>query len=268
MNPIKAVCQHRNPASRPVVCPVFYRVLLCSLLLWNAAGRASPPPGGVGPILAPTGGFAIDGNVFANTPDAAIGDWVFSTNYPGAGTGVLGNSGIPLNPATTFHIIDAFNSSSSDLIFVGGMKWTDNPNGWSWTSGKPSSKTDLNNALLHIGSDVDGHVWVAVSADRYSTSGDSYIDFEFLQNTLTRSNNGTFSSAGPNGGRTTNDILLSLAFTGGGKVADFFAWRWLPNGSGGFAYTDVTASLPSGRVFACLNSNTVALPYSAFGQMT
>src|SRR5207247_7505843 len=98
-----------------------------------------------------------------------------------------------------------------------------------------------------------------------STSGHSYIDFEFLQNTLVRTNNGVFLSAGPHGGRTTNDLLLSLAFTSGGSVADFFVWQWQPNGSGGFAYVDVTASLPAGRVFVALNTNNILVPYRAFG---
>src|SRR5262249_37830606 len=104
--------------------------------------------------------------------------------------------------------------------------------------------------------------------DRASTSGDSYIDFEFLQNLLVRTNSGAFVSYGPNGGRTTNDLLLSLAFTGGGSVADFFAYRWLSTGSNTFAYQDVTTSLPVGGVFVALNSNTIAVPYGAFGNTT
>ena len=63
-----------------------------------------------------------------------------------------------------------------------------------------------------------------------------------------------------------NDLLLSLAFTSGGSVADFFVWRWVANPAGGFAYTDCTASLPQGRVFAALNTTTVPVPYRAFGQ--
>src|SRR5439155_19580625 len=99
---------------------------------------------------------------------------------------------------------------------------------------------DINNALLHVAVDTNGHSWVIVAADRLSTSGDSYIDFEFLQNSLVRTNNGKFVSAGPNGGRTTNDLVLSLAFVSGGSVADFFAFRWLPNGSNGFAKKSAT----------------------------
>ena len=55
---------------------------------------------------------------------------------------------------------------------------------------------------LFNGFDLGTHTWVVIAADRFSTSGDSYIDFEFLQNTLTRTNNGLFVSTGPDGGRT------------------------------------------------------------------
>lgn len=243
-------------------------LLLVFLALCSLSADASPPPSGVAPVNLPAGGFGIDGNLIPNTPAADVGDWLLcpEAGLPGTGGAVLDKAGLLLNATTTFHFIDGYGNVGTDLIFSGGLKWTDNPNTWRWTTGKPSSKTEINNALMHIATDAEGHIWVTISADRLSTSGDSYIDFEFLQNTLTRNSNGTFTSTGPNGGRTTNDVLLSLAFTGGGKVADFFAWMWRPNGSGGFAYADVTASMPAGRVFAALNSNTVAVPYGAFGK--
>src|SRR6185369_8187260 len=109
------------------------------------------------------------------------------------------------------------------------------------------------------------HSWLIIAADRASTSGDSYIDFEFLQSKLTANANGTFSSAGSNGGRTLNDLLLSLAFTSGGSVADFFAWRWQSNGTGGYGYNDATPSLPSGQVFVAASAANTAVPFGAFG---
>ena len=242
------------------VWPLF--VALCGLAA--SVVNAAPPPAGVAPVVQPSGGFGIDGDLFANAPTAGVGDWLASTNSPGTGGAVLSQAGVPLNPLTTFHFVDPY--GGNDLTFAGGQKWFDNPNTWQWTGGKASSKTDINNVLLHITTDTNGHVWAVIAADRLSTSGDSYIDFEFLQNTLTRNTNGYFVSAGPNGGRTTNDLLLSLAFTGGGSGADFFVWRWQANGSGGFTYVDATASLPAGRVFAALNGNTIAVPYGAFGQ--
>src|SRR6266478_7579457 len=249
--------------SRSGLARVLLRVLL---LLWSIAAHGTPPPPGVAPITVPAGGFAIDGDLLANTPGANVGDWIVSTNL-GTGGGVLNQAGVPLNPATTFHFIDPYNSSS-DLTFSGGLKWTDDPNTWTWTTGKPLGKTDINNVLLHIASDTNSHIWVVIAADRLSTSGDSYIDFEFLQNVLTANSNGTFSSAGPHGGRTLGDLLLSLAFTSGGTLPDFFALRWQTNGTGGYAYVDTTASLPTGRAFAALNTNTIAVPWGAFGQTT
>ena len=231
-------------------------------LLFSNIGYATPPPAGVAPVTVPAGGFAIDGDLMGNGTGG--GDWVAGTN---AGSGVLSAAGVPSNPASTFHYADPFNTTA-DSTFAGGLKWTDDPNTWQWTTSKPSSKTDINNVLFHTADDASGHTWTMVAADRASTSGDSYIDFEFLQNTLIKTNSGKFVSSGPNGGRTVNDLLLSLAFTSGGSVADFLAYRWLPNGSGGYAYQDVTAALPVGRVFVALNTSAVAVPYGAFGATT
>ena len=50
------------------------RVLLrASLLLWSLCALAVPPPRGVAPLIVPAGGFAIDGDVLANTPGANTG---------------------------------------------------------------------------------------------------------------------------------------------------------------------------------------------------
>src|SRR5947199_596546 len=236
-------------------------VLLLSFLVFGSQpGRASPPPAGVAPVVTPTGGLGIEGDLFANMPAANVGDWITNSM---TGGGVLTQSGVPLNALTTFHFIDQYNTN--DVVFGGGLKWTDNPTNWSWTIGSANGKTDISNVLLHTATDTNGHSWIMIAADRLSTSGDSYIDFEFLQNTLARTSAGGFSSAGPDGGRTVNDLLLSLAFTSGGSVADFFAWRWQPNGSGGFAYVDVTSSLPVGRAFVALNTTNTLVPYGAFG---
>src|SRR5207244_9207056 len=110
--------------------------------------------------------------------------------------------------------------------------------------------------------------------------------FEFLQNELKVVTNtppncpnsgggGTFSSLGPNCGRTTNDFILTIAFTQGGSTAGFFVSRWKPlagNNTCGsncvFDYVDVTASLPLNSYFAAVNTNTIYVPYGAFGLTT
>jgi len=98
-------------------------------------------------VLSPAGGFAIDGDLLANTPAADAGDWLPGSD--GAGNAVLDAKGAPLNPAVTFHFVDPYNTTD-DETFGGGLKWTDNPNTWRWATGKPSSKTDINNVLLHV----------------------------------------------------------------------------------------------------------------------
>src|ERR1051326_4389117 len=244
--------------------PFLARLILTTVLLFTAGmAKAVPPPSGVAPVQVPAGGFAIYGSLKANNPVANAGNWMAGAG--GTGGAVLDASGAALDPARTFHFTDLYNSTS-DNTFSGG-KWTDDPNTWGWTQSKASSKTDINNVLIHIATDVNGHSWLVVGADRFSTSGDSYIDFEFLQNTLVSNGNGTFSSAGPNGGRTVNDLLLSLAFTSGGGVADFFAYRWQTNsGSGGYTYFDATAALPTGKVFVAASPANTAVPFGAFGQ--
>jgi hypothetical protein len=234
------------------------------LLLAAFTTRGAGPLPGIAPVISVNGGFAIDGDLFANTPRTNVGDWMISPSNPGSGGALLDAAGVPLDPIQTFHYVDPYNGN--DPVFSGGSKWTDNPNSWKWATSKASAKTDINNVLLHLTEDTNGHTWLLIAGDRRSAGGDSYIDFEFLQNTLTKNANGTFSSQGPDDGRTAKDFLLSLAFGGGGQLAGVFAWQWQGNTSGGFQYVDITATLPPTHVFTALNSNTIPVPFGAFGQ--
>src|SRR5262245_34517672 len=237
----------------------------CAALQLSAAViQAAVPPAGVAPVDSPAGGFAIDGNLIANQPASGVGDWLSLPAAPGSGGAVLGPGGAPLNTNVTFHFLDVANVSGGDNIFKSG-KWFDDPSTWQWDMGKSSGKTDINNVLLHFTTDAAGHIWAIIAADRASVSGSSYIDFEFLQSRLVKNANYTFTSDGPHGGRTMNDLLLSLAFLDGGATADFYALRWTTNGAGGFAYVDKTASVPAGSVFAAVNATNTAVPYGAFG---
>src|SRR6266568_384281 len=140
-------------------CALLLAAAVC--LLPDLKALAVPPPSGVAQVTVPAGGFAIDGNLIANTPTPGVGDWLPDSNGLG---GVLDATGAPLNSSTTFHFIDAFNTTADDT-FSGG-KWTDDPNTWGWTSSKASSKTDINNVLLHIAPDANGHSWIVLAADR------------------------------------------------------------------------------------------------------
>src|SRR5437667_4178275 len=89
------------------------------------------PPNGVAPVNPPTGGFAIDGDLLSNTPTSPSpwapnqGDWYMGTG----GSGVLNNNatGTPVDPTTTYHLVDVFNGNNTDDNFAGRDKVHDNP---------------------------------------------------------------------------------------------------------------------------------------------
>ncbi len=235
---------------------------------WRALTVAVAPLFFQGQGVAPTGdpgqGFDIDGDLAANAPTANTTDWV--AGGAGTGAGLLSNTGAPVDPLKTFHIIDSYNSNA-DNIFSGGKKYTDNPNTWTWTTQKATAKDDLNNGLLHTSNDINNHLWLTVASDRFSTSGNSYIDFEFFQSVLTANDNGTFTSAGPDGGRTVGDLLITLELTMGGTQPNFFVERWQQVSPGVFSYIPITPA--ANTVFAAANVNgTVPVPYGAFGSTT
>src|SRR6185369_13098898 len=91
---------------------------------------AAGPPAGIAPVGPPSGGFAIDGNLVANSPNTNSGDWLYLNTFPGEGGGVLSSNGAPLNPLATFHFTDPYNGN--DIVFSGGKKWSENPTNWTW----------------------------------------------------------------------------------------------------------------------------------------
>ncbi|MFV8340755.1 hypothetical protein ACNQGL_15975, partial [Flavobacterium sp. LB3P21] len=232
-----------------------FTTLLLFFLSFTTVSLAQIGPG-IAPINTPSGGFNIDGTLFANT---ATGDWVDGT---GAGGFILNNSGGALNTGTTYHLYDLYNTSS-DNIFGGGDKVGDNPNNWTWTPGTANDKTDMNNALIHLTTDSNGNVWVVFAADRLSNSGNAYVDFEFLQTPMSKTTTGFATSApASTGGRTLGDFLLTVYFENG--VAKFDIQRWELVG-GTWEYKTYFSSLPLNSVFAAGNTSTIPVPYQAFG---
>jgi hypothetical protein len=172
------------------------------------------------------GGFGIDGDLLANTPIANVSDWL--DNSGGTGVGLLNLDGTAKDPTLTIRRLDAV--GTIDDVFAGSNKLNQNPNTWRWQTQTANDKTDMNNVYVHISSDGNGHRWITASGDRKSTNGTAYIDFELLQNTLTRTTDssgctsapcGGFVSAGPDGGRTLGDLLLTAGYGSGGSVATF-----------------------------------------------
>jgi hypothetical protein len=242
-------------------CSFFFLLMLLSVSFLGTTAQVVP---GVAQVTVPTGGFHIEGNLQANTPTAGIGDWL--PGPAGAGGNVLTAAGVPVNAATTFHLTDPYNTAENN--FAGGKKYNDNPNIWTWVTNSALAKCDINNAMFHFSNSIVGgvvHTWLIVGADRRSNSGAAYIDFEFYQKTITANANGTFTSAGLNGGRTVGDLLLTLALTNGGGTAEFFVNRWQNTVGTSFDYIDRTAVTPSGAVLASTNSGTVPVSFPAFG---
>jgi hypothetical protein len=184
--------------------------LICLLILVNLFAinpSIAQIIGGLAPVNPPAGGFRIEGDLQADTPNAGEGDWVQCAGGTCSGTHILSSTGAPLDSSTTFHLTDLYNNQLDNIFSKGKVNTnpTDTVN-YKWTQSKAVGKCDMNNALIHFTTGTDGHIWVIFSADRLENTGSSYMDFEFLQNTLVKNANGTFSSQGPNGGRTPSMI--------------------------------------------------------------
>ena len=193
--------------------------LLYALILIFISGMVTAQ---IAPTINPAGGFHIDGGLISNTPTDGVGDWIYG---PGTSNGyVLNTDGSSIDSLNTHLIIDSYNTNS-DHIFQ-GSKFNDDPNAWSWAMGKASSKNDINNAYYHLAKDASNNTWLIVGGDRLSTTGTSYIDFEFLQNTITRDNMKGFVSEGTDGGRTLNDMVISMEYSNGGSNANVHFYLW------------------------------------------
>ncbi|MGN6295415.1 MAG: hypothetical protein ACTHM7_01430 [Ginsengibacter sp.] len=225
----------------------------------------------VAPVTTPTGGFAIDGGLKANTPTANIGDW-----FPGpGGTGgsVFDASANAINASTTGRKTDLYNSGSDD-IFTNGSKFNDYVSSLRWFSSTAPDKNDINNALYHVARDASNNQWVFIAGDRLSTNGTSYIDFEFLQGTITQNAGGTFTgtpaSGKPNGGgRTQRDMIISMEYTNGGTKPLVYIYQWKLSGTT-WSYQLATIANLDANAFAETNRTgaETGLLYTAFGSNT
>ncbi|MCI0743799.1 MAG: HYR domain-containing protein, partial [Verrucomicrobia subdivision 3 bacterium] len=240
--------------------------ILAALFVTLAHGAfAAAPPAGTALVNPPAGGFAIEGDLLANTPAAGIGDWVSNSVSGGF---VLYTNGTPVNPLLTFHLSDS--AVDPEDNFSQG-KLNQNPNvDWQWAISPVGNKVNIHHALIHFARDSSNNLWAVIAGDRSSPNGNAYIDFEFLQNPLTLTTNvdgtsGGFSSAGAQGGRTVNDFILTVAFEGGGSTPNFLVKRWEVVGAG-YDYVDYAPS--NGTVYAAVNSGSIPVPYGAFGNTT
>lgn len=212
------------------------------------------------PVYPPAGGFHIDGNLRANTPTPNVGDWL--TGPGGNGGFVMDDGGIVNDTTTTTHFVDPY--LSVDDMFTGG-KYNQDPNiFWSWGIGSAQNKCDINNVLIHFANDtLDCHTRMMFAADRFSNNGLSYIDFEFLQNTLTKNVGGTFSSSGPNAGRTVDDLLFTVQYSDTGAQASMFFYSWKQTSPGVYDWIPFIPS--AGAAYGFTSAGGENVPYGAFG---
>jgi len=213
-------------------------------------------------VTIPSGGFEIDANLQSNSP-INTGDWVQGPG-PGSGGHVLENDGTPVDPNTTGFFIDLYNSGNDNTFSQG--KADDDPNTWKWATSSATGKGDIHNAMYHIGRDASNNQWIFIASDRRTTTGTSYIDFEFNQEALTANTSFGFNSGGLDGGRTVNDILLTMEYGNGGSAATVYFYLWEDTGGGNFGWASQTTTLLN--AFAQTNTGTINVPFSAFGSFT
>ncbi|WP_423128874.1 hypothetical protein [Gaoshiqia sp. Z1-71] len=229
---------------------------------------------GVAPVQTPVGGFGVDGDAFANTPSGyeGVGDWFF--NPPGGGGGLY-NPDPPydfLYPYT-YQFVDAWGKQPDYTTFTSSNKINDHPATYTWGLGNVPNKNEIQNVGVHftwgepsLGGDADD-LWCLFAADREVTNGSSYIDFEFLQNTLSMVEGGTFTTEGPHGGRTVGDVLVTVEFTNGGPVATVVVNVWEQVGAG-YQYVVHPNSEFTGAIFATVNTAPTTVPFDVYGGNT
>ncbi|HSQ46702.1 MAG TPA: hypothetical protein VLM44_07250, partial [Lutibacter sp.] len=225
-------------------------------------------PGTV-PVLTPIGGFGVDGDAYANTPLPDIGDWFYNPLYPGSGGSLFNPDGSVKDPTRTFFLQDDWGTFDG-TTFLTSTKIDMDPNDYEWgPANNLLAKDDMQNVGAHFafsGPNETGDLWCIFAADRQVVKGDAYIDFEFLQKslTMTGTTNGGFESAGTDGGRTVGDLLVTLIFTNGGTSAEIQIRVWEPI-TKGFEYVLHPNSEFAGYIFATNNLAITDVPFDVYG---
>lgn len=203
---------------------------------------------------APSGWLAVNGLI--RSSGAAV-DWANTGAAPGTcpnggiavgGTGGLFNCGVyngsstppapPLLISTDPSIISAAfivdpmssdtttcpsGSGKGDPTTVQGGTNDDALSSYKITTGSVPIKDELTNVYAVSHTRPDGHPELYFAAERVVNNGDSHIDFEFLQSTVTRTAacGGTLA-----GDRSEGDLLVAADFSNGGTTATPSVWVW------------------------------------------
>jgi hypothetical protein len=175
---------------------------------------------------------------------------------------VLNNDGSPVDPSKTFFVVDPFNAGNDIVFKDGSMAFDYIDNNLTWNTKSAPDKDDIGHGLFHITKDALNNTWIILAGDILSGNGNTYADFELLQNSVTRvggPTSGNFQTDGPDGGRTIGDMLISVGYSGGGASSINF-FRWTETSPGVFTYVAITDDL-SGLAFAMTNSDYVDETY-------
>jgi hypothetical protein len=194
--------------------------------------------------------------------------------------------------------MDPYNNDPS--IFTGSNKINDNPNqildaggriinkGFTWGPGSSPNKNEIQNAGLHfthgdgIGSPAS-HLWALFAGDRQVTNGSSYIDFEFLHQPLLMTSNpndpivydgngyviggsGGFANGlgSSTGGRSPDDLLVTIEFVQGGGDANVVIRKW-ENLGGTWQYVVKPNIDYVGKIFITNNTVNTSVPFDVYG---
>ena len=253
-------------------------IIFAFTLIWGLSGTAQILTG-TAPVQNPNGGFGVDGNAYANTPVAGTGDWFADyASYPGTGGAIFNLNGTVIDPNMSFFLQDGWkNGPVDETVFATSNSINDDPNTYQWKRGDAPQKNEIQNVGIHFtyGSPALGgnsnDLWCLFAGDRWVTNGDSYIDFEFLQNPLTMYTTGQdsqgygyggFQSAGPDGGRTAGDLLITIEFHNGGAAATIVIQRW-ENVNGTFKYVVYPNTDFIGSIYATHNTVLTYVPFDA-----
>lgn len=249
---------------------------------------------------APSGWLNIDGNMrfaggggtvdWANSGPAGAACANGGVNITGSGgifnCGAPGAAGAPpiaptLTPAAAadptiigaVFIVDPISGDSAGcggndptILGGGGPKNGDAIGSYIVTSGTVPAKTDLSNVYAVTHTKADSHPEIYFGAERLVNNGDSHMDFEFLQSTITRT---AACGGGFTGHRTEGDLLVAVDFTNGGALAGFSVWQWHCAAEPGPQPADGTVCDPTGvqhyqqnlvTPFAALTVNAATIP--------
>ena len=186
---------------------LFLPLIITVFIMTNYTATAQLVYQGVVPVENPSGGFGVDGDAFSNTPTPNyldVGDWFNDyISYPGTGGSLLDEFGEPIDPNMTTFYRDSLSGDPDFTIFLEKAKINEHPNTYTWGEGNVPNKNEIQNVGIHfswgdptvmgysdgspVGYGDPNDLWCLFAADREVTNGSSYIDFEFLQKTLTTS---------------------------------------------------------------------------------